>query len=51
VLIDMLVRIVGKELVGLDLVEVCPSYDRGSTAAQAAKILFEVIAAAERKLG
>ncbi|MCJ7761727.1 agmatinase [Candidatus Bathyarchaeota archaeon] len=50
VLIDMLVRIVGKELVGLDLVEVCPSYDRGSTAAQAAKILFEIIAAAETRL-
>lgn len=47
--IDILERIVGRDLVGLDLVEVCPNYDHGTTAAQAAKILYEVLAANERK--
>jgi len=48
-LIDILERIVGRNLVGFDLVEVCPNYDNGATAAQAVKILFEILAAKERR--
>lgn len=47
--IDILEGIVSRNLVGLDLVEVCPNYDNGTTAAQAVKILFEILAAAERR--
>ena len=47
--LDILERIVGRDLVGLDLVEVCPNYDNGTTAVQAAKILFEILDANERK--
>ncbi|MGQ9542605.1 MAG: agmatinase [Candidatus Bathyarchaeia archaeon] len=46
--IDMLRMIVSPDLVGMDLVEVCPDYDNGATAAQAVKILFETIAAIEQ---
>jgi len=47
--IDILEGIVSRNLVGLDLVEVCPNYDNGTTAAQAVRILFEILAAAERR--
>ncbi len=48
-LIDILVNVASRDLAGLDLVEVCPRYDNGTTATQAAKILFETLAAAERR--
>jgi agmatinase len=37
-----------ERMIGFDLVEVCPNYDTGATAAAAARIIFEVIAQAER---
>lgn len=37
-----------RRLVGLDLVEVTPPYDNGTTAIQAAKIIFEVLCQIER---
>lgn len=48
VVIDILQGIVGANLAGLDLVEVCPNYDSGTTAVQAVKIIFEVLGANER---
>jgi arginase family enzyme len=35
-------------MVGFDLVEVCPNYDTGATAVAAARLIFEVIANAEK---
>jgi len=44
-----LARVVANErMLGFDLVEVCPNYDSGATAVAAARIIFEVIAQAER---
>lgn len=44
-----LVRVVADErMLGFDLVEVCPNYDSGATAVAAARIIFEVIAQAEK---
>ena len=37
-----------ERLIGFDVVEVCPPYDTGATAAAAARIIFEVIAQAEK---
>ena len=37
-----------ERMIGFDLVEVCPNYDTGATAAAAARIIFEVIAQAEK---
>lgn len=37
-----------ERMIGFDLVEVCPTYDTGATAVAAARIIFEVIAQAER---
>jgi agmatinase len=37
-----------ERMIGFDLVEVCPPYDTGVTAAAAARIIFEVIAQAEK---
>ncbi len=35
-------------MIGFDLVEVCPNYDTGATAVAAARLIFEVIAQAEK---
>jgi agmatinase len=44
-----LARVVANErMLGFDLVEVCPNYDSGVTAVAAARIIFEVIAQAEK---
>lgn len=44
-----LARVVADErMIGFDLVEVCPNYDSGTTAVAAARIIFEVIAQAEK---
>jgi len=42
-LLDLVGSFCDNRLVGLDLVEVTPSYDKGITAIQAAKILFEAM--------
>ncbi|MEM3429645.1 MAG: agmatinase [Candidatus Bathyarchaeia archaeon] len=46
--IKILQSVAGSDIVGVDLVEVCPDYDNGVASAQAVKILFETIAAIER---
>ncbi|MEM2840681.1 MAG: agmatinase [Candidatus Bathyarchaeia archaeon] len=46
--IKILQSMAGSDIVGVDLVEVCPDYDNGVASAQAVKILFETIAAIER---
>jgi len=47
-LLDLLEAVCDSRVVGLDLVEVAPHYDRGLTAIQAAKTLFEVLCCLER---
>jgi len=47
-LMDLLEAICDSRVVGFDLVEVAPHYDRGLTATQAAKTLFEVLCCLER---
>lgn len=44
-LITMVTSTVGKNTIGFDVVEVCPPLDTGQTAAVAAKIIFEAVAA------
>jgi len=46
--LDLLKEVCDSRVVGFDLVEVAPHYDRGLTATQAAKILFEVLCCLER---
>jgi arginase family enzyme len=40
--------VVDEKMVGFDLVEVCPNYDTGVTSVAAARLIFEVIAKAEK---
>jgi agmatinase len=47
-LLDLLQVVCDERVVGVDLVEVAPHYDRGVTAIQAAKILFEVLCFLEK---
>jgi agmatinase len=47
-LLDLLGAVCDSRVVGFDLVEVAPHYDRGLTATQAAKIIFEVLCCLER---
>jgi agmatinase len=47
-LLDLLETVCDRRVIGVDLVEVAPNYDRGLTAIQAAKILFEVLCCLER---
>ncbi len=47
-LLDILEQVCDSRVVGLDLVEVAPHYDRGVTATQAAKILFETLCCLEK---
>jgi agmatinase len=47
-LLDLLQQVCDKRVVGVDLVEVAPHYDRGVTAIQAAKTLFEVLCFLEK---
>ncbi len=46
--IEAVCRVCKSKVVGIDLVEVTPNYDNGSTAVQAARILFEVLCSIER---
>ena len=47
-LLDLIGCIPGNKIVGLDVVEAAPPYDRGRTALTAARILFEVLCGAAR---
>jgi agmatinase len=47
-LLDLLGAVCDRRVIGVDLVEVAPHYDRGLTAIQAAKILFEVLCCLEK---
>jgi len=47
-LLDLLEKVCDSRVVGFDLVEVAPHYDRGVTATQAAKTIFEVLCCLER---
>ncbi len=47
-LLDLLTEACDKRIVGFDLVEVAPHYDRGVTAIQAAKTIFEALCCLER---
>ena len=47
-LLDLLEAVCDSRVVGFDLVEVAPHYDRGLTATQAAKTIFEVLCCLER---
>jgi agmatinase len=47
-LVTLATAVVSERMIGFDLVEVCPNYDLGVTCAAAARIIFEVIAQAEK---
>lgn len=47
-LLDIVLGLCDSRLIGLDLVEVAPSFDNGRTAILAAKILFEVLCKIEK---
>jgi len=47
-LITLATTVANERMIGFDLVEVCPNYDAGVTSAAAARIMFEVIAQAEK---
>ncbi|UCC58016.1 MAG: agmatinase [Candidatus Bathyarchaeum sp.] len=47
-LLDLLNAVCNQRIVGFDLVEVAPHYDRGVTAIQAAKTIFEALCCLER---
>jgi agmatinase len=47
-LIQIVSAVARERMIGFDLVEVCPTYDTGATAVAAARIIFEVIAQAEK---
>jgi agmatinase len=46
--LDLLSKVCGHRIVAFDLVEVAPHYDKGITAIQAAKTIFEVLCYVER---
>jgi agmatinase len=47
-LITLAAAVANERMIGFDLVEVCPNYDFGITSVAAARIIFEVIAQAEK---
>jgi len=47
-LITLAMAVANERMMGFDLVEVCPNYDNGITSVAAARIIFEVIAQAEK---
>jgi len=47
-LLSLAMVVANERMLGFDLVEVCPNYDSGATAVAAARIIFEVIAQAEK---
>jgi agmatinase len=50
-LILLATAVANERMVGFDLVEVCPNYDSGITSVAAARVIFEVIAQAEKSRG
>ncbi len=46
--LDLLGKVCDHRIVAFDLVEVAPNYDKGITAIQAAKTIFEVLCCVER---
>ncbi len=50
-LLTLATGMVDDRMIGFDLVEVCPNYDTGATAVAAARLIFEVIAKAEKARG
>jgi agmatinase len=47
-LIEIASAVADERMIGFDLVEVCPAYDSGVTSVAAGRIIFEVIAQAEK---
>jgi len=47
-LLTLTAAVADERMIGFDLVEVCPNYDTGATAVAAARLIFEVIAGAEK---
>jgi len=47
-LIDILCALCSNRVVGFDVLEVTPEYDQGTTAIQAAKVIFEVLCGLEK---
>jgi agmatinase len=47
-LIDIVGNICDKRVVGFDVVEIAPNYDHGTSAIQAAKVIFEVLCCLEK---
>jgi len=47
-LITLAMAVANERMIGFDLVEVCPNYDFGVAAVAAARVMFEVIAQAEK---
>jgi agmatinase len=47
-LLDILCGVCGKRVVGFDVVEVAPNYDKGVSAIQAAKLVFEALCSIEK---
>ncbi len=47
-LLTLATAVADERMIGFDLVEVCPNYDTGATAVAAARLIFEVIARAEK---
>jgi agmatinase len=48
VLLDILGGICDKRVIGFDVLEVAPDYDRGVSAIQAAKVIFEILCSLEK---
>jgi len=49
ILLNLLTELCDRRIVAFDLVEVAPHYDSGTTAIQAAKIIFEILSHIHRK--
>lgn len=50
-LLNLLCGLCDERVIALDLVEVAPNYDNGTTAIQAAKVLFEALCSIEKAKG
>ena len=47
-LLDLLHNVCDKRVIGFDVVEVAPNYDQGTSAIQAAKVIFEILCKLEK---
>jgi agmatinase len=47
-LLDILHSICDKRVVGFDVLEIAPDYDRGVSAVQAARVIFEMVCSIEK---